>query len=786
MPAETPEQYLAPTLSPDTPGATRAQRWAIVPIPLLLLALIALWIANPQVVWPAPVLNWFIHGGIPLLGLALIVIPAARAFLANGQPSILMLGGGMLITNIGAVAMLIVMPRGLNPGFAIYNTSVLLSSVCCFIGVAVTSRRAMRVKHPVRWLACVYLGGAVVMALVILAAFNGRMPVYFIDGQGSTLLRSLVVGAAMALFLLTALLLLQTHRRAASSFLYWYALGMILLAVGLAGSLVIARQDSPLQWVTRFTQVFALVYMCAAVLTSARGYRGWTIPLASVEEAWRRGELLEGVRQQTPRGLILRYGLAVVSAATALGLRLVITAWIGPGLPTYITFLPAVMVVALLAGLLPGMLATAISGALTVYWLLPPIGISLVDRLGLALFTGMGLFMSVVAEYYHHYRDKAAGYERELALRESEARFHAAFAQGAVGMTIATMEGKILKANDVFCAMVGYPQSELMAHSALDITYPEDLPANLTGLRQLRHGKTVSFRMEKRYVHQDGHLVWVDMSTVVVRDAAGKPDYLVTHVVDITERKLATEALRQSEQRLARAEEIAGMGHWEWDLHADTMYWSPGIYRITEMPATGTPSIGLVLSMIHPDDREALQLAIARVLQGERIPGIDLRGMTANGELRNVNIQDEAINDADGHPLKLFGTLQDVTARTQAEEALRESEALFHHAVDNMPYSLGIYDAEQRFKFANPAALQQIGQPLEAIVGRRIDEIYDEVNDVATHSQFWPALRKAYQTGTPQTIECTVKMPTGQYDFMVTFVPMLKEDRVYQLLAFMF
>ena len=93
-----------------------------------------------------------------------------------------------------------------------------------------------------------------------------------------------------------------------------------------------------------------------------------------------------------------------------------------PELPAYILFYPTVMAVALLAGLGPGILATVAAGFVAAYWILPPIGefaiASPADRLGLAIFAGMGVFMSVVAELYRRNRSKAAAYDRDLALRE--------------------------------------------------------------------------------------------------------------------------------------------------------------------------------------------------------------------------------------------------------------------------------------------------------------------------------------------------------------------------------
>jgi len=127
--------------------------------------------------------------------------------------------------------------------------------------------------------------------------------------------------------------------------------------------------------------------------------------------------------KHTLLGWTLRYGLAVVAVAAAFGLRVVLTTWVGPSLATYITFYPAVMIVALLAGFGPGVLATVSAGFVTGYCILPPVGefaiASPADRLGLAIFTGMGVFMSVIADLYRRGRSKAAAYDREVALRAS-------------------------------------------------------------------------------------------------------------------------------------------------------------------------------------------------------------------------------------------------------------------------------------------------------------------------------------------------------------------------------
>ena len=112
----------------DTPVA-QLIRLAWMPIPLLLSAIAGLWVANLRVAWSLPLLYWFIQYCSASLMIVFIVVPAARNFVISGQPRVLMLGCGVLMTQIGAAAMPM---RGLNAGFAIYNTSVLLSALCHF------------------------------------------------------------------------------------------------------------------------------------------------------------------------------------------------------------------------------------------------------------------------------------------------------------------------------------------------------------------------------------------------------------------------------------------------------------------------------------------------------------------------------------------------------------------------------------------------------------------------------------------------------------------------------
>ena len=137
-----------------------------------------------------------------------------------------------------------------------------------------------------------------------------------------------------------------------------------------------------------------------------------------------KGDMFRIGRGWLKRSLI-RYGFTVSVVAATFLLRLVLTAYVGHGLPTYITFYPGIMLVAVVAGFWPGIVATAMVVLATDYWLLLPQGFgieSVVDAVGLMLFSGMGVFMSLLAEFYRRARRRADENSLELTKANEELR----------------------------------------------------------------------------------------------------------------------------------------------------------------------------------------------------------------------------------------------------------------------------------------------------------------------------------------------------------------------------
>jgi PAS domain S-box-containing protein len=134
-------------------------------------------------------------------------------------------------------------------------------------------------------------------------------------------------------------------------------------------------------------------------------------------------------------------------------------------------------------------------------------------------------------------------------LLESQERFRSAFDNAGIGMALVATDGRWLRVNRSLCEIVCYCEQEMLAATFHAITHPDDLDADLDYVRQLLRDEIRYYEMEKRYFHKLGHVVWILLSVSLVRDAEGKPLYLIAQIQDITKRKQAESALRESERR---------------------------------------------------------------------------------------------------------------------------------------------------------------------------------------------------------------------------------------------
>jgi diguanylate cyclase (GGDEF)-like protein/PAS domain S-box-containing protein len=140
-------------------------------------------------------------------------------------------------------------------------------------------------------------------------------------------------------------------------------------------------------------------------------------------------------------------------------------------------------------------------------------------------------------------RDITERFETERALRDSEERFRSAFEHAPIGMALADRHGRILRSNRAFCRMLGRTPAQFAGLTIRDITHPDDWADGAEHIRRLFAGEFDDYSLEKRYVHADGHVVWVSLSVSAVRGENDDPIYMIGQIEDITERKAIGERL---------------------------------------------------------------------------------------------------------------------------------------------------------------------------------------------------------------------------------------------------
>ena len=145
--------------------------------------------------------------------------------------------------------------------------------------------------------------------------------------------------------------------------------------------------------------------------------------------------------------------------------------------------------------------------------------------------------------------DVTARKRAEKALRESESRFRAFFETAAVGTAELDLQGRFIQVNQRFCQITGYGHEELLGMTAAELTHPEDRDLDLEQIAACLQGRLPIYDTEKRYLRKDGRVIWVHVTAAMIRDTDGKLLCSAGIVEDITERKCAEEALRESESK---------------------------------------------------------------------------------------------------------------------------------------------------------------------------------------------------------------------------------------------
>jgi len=201
----------------------------------------------------------------------------------------------------------------------------------------------------------------------------------------------------------------------------------------------------------------------------------------------------------------------------------------------------------------------------------------------------------------------------------------------------------------------------------------EDLPVAEAALHETIARKSQEVA-EFRILRSDGSLRYVQAAEGVILDRAGKVARVIGLNVDITERKLIEEALKENELQLVEAQHIALVGSWSWDIATNTTAWSEALYHIYGLRKEDcAPTYEGYLNVVHPDDREHISRQVEIAVQTGKGCSYEHRIIGRDKSVRFHHVNLKVTLDEGGRPIKLFGTTQDVTDRVQMEEDLKEA-----------------------------------------------------------------------------------------------------------------
>jgi PAS domain S-box-containing protein len=257
--------------------------------------------------------------------------------------------------------------------------------------------------------------------------------------------------------------------------------------------------------------------------------------------------------------------------------------------------------------------------------------------------------------------------ERTEALRQSEERFRSAFEAAAIGVALISLKGEFLVVNSSLCMMFGYSESELLAITAQEITYPEDRELAIQWAKRLLAGEIPYYHLEKRYLHKNGQIVWASLSVSLVHNSQQQPLYCIVQIQDISDRKIVEQALRQSEARNQAI--VTAIPDLMFRLNAEGIYLdyvAPG--EVVDLVPPNSNRVGKHISECLPPDVVQRHLQSLQQVLATGQTQIYEQQLWIDGKLQyeEVRVVVSGENEA------LF-MIRDISDRKQAEIALQQA-----------------------------------------------------------------------------------------------------------------
>jgi len=265
-------------------------------------------------------------------------------------------------------------------------------------------------------------------------------------------------------------------------------------------------------------------------------------------------------------------------------------------------------------------------------------------------------------------RDITDRRKMENTLKENEQILSSIFEQAAVGIARISTQGKWINVNPMICQITGYAEHELIGNKVMDITHPEDIPMEKRVVSGYDGNSELTF--EKRYIHKNGNTVWVHVMAQMVKDENKSPLYMVAIVMDITEKKLAQDALVQSEQKFRNI----------FNSSSDGIVIINENHRIIEINKVITNKLGYgkkalmnkkIVELMPKQYQKHITQRLNKLFSNKPLPSLEMEYKAPNGQVIPIEINSNLIV-YEGKPASL-SIIRDISERRMYEKRVLEA-----------------------------------------------------------------------------------------------------------------
>ena len=317
--------------------------------------------------------------------------------------------------------------------------------------------------------------------------------------------------------------------------------------------------------------------------------------------------------------------------------------------------------------------------------------------------------------------------QAEENLKKSEVRFKDLYDNAPdMHLSIDAKTGKILQCNDTLTHYLGFSKDEIIGRPIMDLYHPDSIETAKKCISDFTNtGSAESNDLMIR--KKDGGAINVSLRVSAVRDQKG--NIIVSRSVwrDITDLKRSEEALRVSEERFAFAISGTNDGLWDWNIATSENYMSPRFKEILGYQDSELENkVDVFFNSLHPDDVERINEEVLAHLE-ERVPyNTEYRLRQKDGNYVWIHAKGQAVWDDNGKPLRMAGSISDISERKLAEKATKESEARFKGILEIAPEAVIAIGADMNIQLFNQGAERIFGYTADEVMDRPLDILMPE------------------------------------------------------------